>query len=51
MVECSSHKLYPNLSITSSHEQQFRLNKINEIKHYFIAEIKEAELMTKIHSK
>ena len=27
--------------------QQFRLNKINEIKNYFIAEIKERELMSK----
>ena len=27
--------------------QQFRLNKINEIKDYFIAEIKERELMSK----
>ena len=30
-----------------SNEQQFRLNKINEIKDYFIAEIKERELMSK----
>ena len=27
--------------------QQFRLNKINEIKDYLIAEIKERELMSK----
>ena len=27
--------------------QQFRLNKINEIKDYFITEIKERELMRK----
>ena len=27
--------------------QKFRLNKINEIKNYFIAEIKERELMSK----
>ena len=27
--------------------QQFRINKINEIKDYFIAEIKERELMSK----
>ena len=27
--------------------QQFRLNKINEIKDYFIADIKERELMSK----
>ena len=31
--------------------QQFRLNKINEIKYYFIAEIKERELMDKRLSK
>ena len=30
---------------------QFRLNKINEIKDYFIAEIKEIELMSKNLSK
>ena len=32
-------------------EQQFRLNKINEIKDYFVAEIKERELMSKRLSK
>ena len=31
--------------------KQFRLNKINEIKYYFIAEIKERELMSKRISK
>ena len=31
--------------------KQFRLNKINEIKDYFIAEIKERELMSKGLSK
>ena len=31
--------------------QQFRLNKINEIKDYFIAEIREKELMNKKTSK
>ena len=31
--------------------QQFRPNKINEIKDYFIAEIKETELMSKRLSK
>ena len=39
MVECNSHKrhnIYPNLN----GQQQFRLNKINEIKDYFVAEIK-----------
>ena len=40
-----------NLSATPSNDQQFRLNKINEIKGYFIAEIKERELMSKNFSK
>ena len=39
--------MYPNLRVTQSNEQQFRLNKINEIKDYFVAEIKERELMGK----
>ena len=30
-----------------ANDQQFRLNKINEIKDYFIAEIRETELMSK----
>ena len=42
-VECSN--IYPNLGVslnatTLSDYQQFRLNKINEIKNYFLAEIK-----------
>ena len=32
-------------------QQQFRLNKINEIKDYFVAEIKERKLMSKRLSK
>ena len=43
--------MYPNLNANISNEQQFRLNKINEIKDYFIAEIKERELMSKRLSK
>ena len=51
MDDCNSikhdfHKtpnIYPNIS----NDQQFRLNKINEIKDYFIAEIRERELMSK----
>ena len=31
----------PNLNAIPSNEQQFRLNKINEIKDYFLAEIRE----------
>ena len=51
MDECNSHNVYPNLSVTPSNEQQFRRNKINEVKDYFIAEIKERELMSKRLSK
>ena len=43
--------MYPNLSANSSNDQQFRLIKINEIKYYFIAEIKERELISKNLSK
>ena len=38
--------IYSNLN-----DQQFRLNKINEVKNNFIAEIKERELMSKRLSK
>ena len=59
MIECTSierdfHEtpnMYPNLSANTSNDQQFRLNKINEIKDYFITEIKERELMSKNLSK
>ena len=55
MAECSSiehnfHETpntYPNLSENTSNDQQFRLNKINEIKYCFIAEIRQRELMSK----
>ena len=46
MDECNSHCIYPNLRANVSNDQQFRLNKINEIRDYFIAEVKERELMT-----
>ena len=39
--------IYPNLDVTISNEQQFRLNKINEIKDFFLAEIRERELISK----
>ena len=39
--------IYPNIS----NDQQFRLNKIKEIKDYFIAEIRERELISKNISK
>ena len=59
MGECNSikhgfHKtpnIYPNLNANISNEQQFRLNKINEIKDYFLAEIRERELIRKNSSK
>ena len=41
-----THNIYPNL-----HDQQFRLNKINENKDYFVTEMKERELMSKKLSK
>ena len=51
MDECNSHCMYPNISANISNDQQFRLNKINEIKNYFIAEIRERELISKNLSK
>ena len=55
MGECNSVKhdfnetpnMYPNIS----NDQQFRQNKINEIKDFFTAEIRERELMNKNLSK
>ena len=41
----------PNIYPNSNDHQRFRLNKINENKDYFIAEIKERELMSKRLSK
>ena len=46
MAECNSHETcytYQNLH----DQQQFMLSKINEIKDYFVGEIKERELMSK----
>ena len=43
MTKCNSyktHNMYPNLN----DQHQFRLIKINEIKDYFVAEIKKAGL-------
>ena len=51
MAECNSHNMYLNLSANTPNEQEFRLNKINEIRDYFIAEIRERELMSKRLSK
>ena len=43
--------IYPNLAANIWIEQQFRLNKINETKDYFLAEIRERELISKNISK
>ena len=43
--------IYPNLNAIPSNKQLFRLNKINEIKDYFLAEIRETELISKNLSK
>ena len=51
MDECNSYCMYPNLSANISNDQQFRLNKINQIKDYFIAEIRKWKLMSKNFSK
>ena len=55
MIECNSHEthnIYPNLNaiplnaVPLNDQHQFRLNKINEIKDYFVVEIKERELVS-----
>ena len=59
ITECNSHEtpnMYTNLNAallhtTLSNEQQFRLNKINEIKDCLVAGIKERELISKRVSK
>ena len=43
--------IYSNLATNISNAQQFRLNKINEIKDYFLVEIRERELISKNLSK
>ena len=49
MVE--TNNIYPDLSAPPLNDQQFRLNSIKEIKDYFVAEIKERELISKRLSK
>ena len=49
--ETNNNSIYPNLSPNLSDDKQFRLKKINEIRDYFIAEIKERELISKRLSK
>ena len=48
--------IYLNLSAAllnaiSSNEQQFRINKINEVKDYFLAQVRERELTRRKISK
>ena len=50
MAECNSHETH-NIYLDLNDQQQFRLSNINEIKYYFVAEIKERELMSKRLSK
>ena len=50
MGECSSIET-PNIYLNLNDQQQFRLNKTNEVQDCFIAEIKERELMNKKLSK
>ena len=50
MAEFNSHEIhnvYPNLNV----QQKFRQNKTNETKDYFVAEIREKELMCERLSK
>ena len=51
MDECNSTDTIECNEVSYLNKQQFRLNKINEIKDYFIAEFKERELMSKRLSK
>ena len=46
MAECNSIET-SNKQSNLNDQQQFRLKKINEIKDYFVAEIKERELISK----
>ena len=52
-TECSSIESIEHNFIDTENlnNQQFRLNEISEIEEYFIAEIKERELMSKKLSK
>ena len=53
-IQHDFHKIpnmYRNLNANILNEQQFRLNKISEIKDYFLAEIRERELISKNISK
>ena len=43
MVECSSPNIYPHLN----DQKQFALDKIGEVRDYFIVKIREKELISK----
>ena len=49
IAECNSHEtpnMYTNLNVIPLNDQeQFRLSKVNDIKDYFVAEIKERKLI------
>ena len=47
MIECNSLNIYPNLN----DQQQFRLDKISEVRDYFIAEIRGKKLTSKRYCK
>ena len=50
MTECNSYETH-NIYLNSNDQKQSRLHKINEIKDYIVAEIKERELMSKMLRK
>ena len=51
MAECNCTDTTECKEASNLNNQQFSLNKINEIKDYFIAEIKERDLMTETLGK
>ena len=51
MILIKKPNIYPSLNAIPSDEQQFRLQKIYEIKDYFLAEFRERELISKNISK
>ena len=52
-IECNTIESieHNSVDVSNLNNQQFRLNKISEIKDYFTAEIKERELVSKKLSK
>ena len=47
MVEYNTPNIYPDLKAIPLSDQQTRLNKISEVRDYFIGKIKKRELMSK----